>query len=451
MSGDHHAYVIGGGLAGCEAAWQLASRGVHVTLQEMRPGRMGPAHRSGDLAELVCSNSFKSEDPETAPGALKRELAELGSLVLAVARATAVPAGAALAVDRDAFASAITRALAMHPLVLIERVEATRIRDDAPAVLATGPLTSDALEPALTALVGPERIAFYDAVAPIVDAATVDRSVAFAASRYDKGVGADYLNCPFSHDSYEHFIDALLAAERTIPHAFESKDLFAACQPIEEIARKGRDAPRFGPMKPVGLIDPATGVRPWAVVQLRAENGAATAYNLVGFQTNLRFGEQDSVFRMIPGLAHATFLRHGVMHRNTFVDAPRVLGPGLLLRQHPDIALAGQLMGSEGYLEAAATGLLAGFNLHARMTGAEPLILPPDTFLGSLVAYATDPATAVYQPMHVNVGLLPPLAGRLGKRARYAAHAQRARESLAACLAAHPGFAPVPPPEVVGA
>lgn len=449
MSEARHAMVIGGGLAGCEAAWQLASRGTRVTLSEMRPVVTGPAHSTEGLAELVCSNSMKSEDPGTAAGGLKHELGELGSLVLAAARASRVPAGAALAVDRARFSEAVTRTLTSHPLVTVERREVVATVPGTPTVVCTGPLTSEGFEPELSGLVGDKRLAFYDAAAPIVDADTLDERVVFSASRYGKGSGSDYLNCPFDRDGYERFIDELLSAQRVIPHAFETRDLFAACQPIEEIARRGRDAPRFGPMKPVGLVDPSTGNRPWAVVQLRRETAAGRAYNIVGFQTNLRFGEQERVFRMIPGFEGATFLRHGVMHRNTFIDAPRVLAPDLLVRGRRDIALAGQLIGTEGYLEAAATGLLAGVNLHASINGLPALVLPRDTFLGSLVGYATDVVTDNYQPMHVNMGLLPALEGRMPKRERYAAHARRARASLAGYLARSPRFSPVPVPKVV--
>lgn len=440
--------VIGGGLAGSEAAWQLAGRGHSVTLVEMRPHVASPAHSTAMLAELVCSNSLKSADPNTAPGGLKYELEHLGSLILACARATAVPAGTALAVDRERFAAAVTSSVESHPAIEVVREEAASL-PEGPVVLATGPLTSAALEPPLSVLVGPGRLAFFDAAAPIVDAATVERRVVFAASRYGKGEGSDYLNCPFTEVRYADFVRELVAAERVVEHEFEPRHLFAGCQPIEEIARRGSDAPRFGPMKPVGLVDPSTGERPYAVVQLRAENAAATAYNLVGFQTNLTFGEQDRVFRMIPGLERADFLRHGVMHRNTFLDSPRLLAADLSLREHPLLWVAGQLCGTEGYLEAAGTGLLAAANVHARATGADPVVLPGDTFLGSLVAYATDPATVGYQPMHVNLGLLPPLETGLGKRERHATLARRARDSLDAWLTSHASFRPLHPEPAV--
>lgn len=423
--------VIGGGLAGSEAAFQLAVRGHQVTLVEMRPGTASPAHHTGHLAELVCSNSLKSDDPDTAAGMLKRELASLGSLVMSAARATRVPAGGALAVDRDAFSGAIERALAATGRVNMLRSEATNV-PAGEVVVATGPLTSAAFEPALSALVGEPRLAFFDAAAPIVDAESVDRDIAFPQSRYDKGEGADYLNCPMDREQYEAFIDALLSARRVHAKEFEEADLFQACQPVEEVARKGRDAVRFGAMKPVGLTDPRTGGRPWAVVQLRPENREGTAYNLVGFQTNLTFGEQERVFRLVPGLAGARFLRYGVMHRNTFVDAPRLLTPDLALRTDPRVRIAGQLSGTEGYLEAAATGLVAALGIHASARGLGAVVLPRETALGALLAYATDPDTCPYQPMHVNFGLVPPLDGaRRSKRDRFAAYAERGGRAMA--------------------
>jgi methylenetetrahydrofolate--tRNA-(uracil-5-)-methyltransferase len=427
--------VIGGGLAGSEAAWQLVARGVPVRLIEMRPGHTGPAHHGDRLAELVCSNSLKSDDPATAAGLLKRELERLGSLVMTCARAVAVPAGAALAVDRDRFAGLVTAALESHPLVTVERRQAGAIPAAGPCIVATGPLTSDALEPALSAVVGKGRLHFFDAAAPIVDGATIDRSVVFAASRWGKGGGADYLNCPMDRETYEAFIEALVEARLATAKEFERTELFAACQPVEEIARTGPDALRYGPLKPVGLTDPRTGERPWAVVQLRPENTEGTAFNLVGFQTNLAFPEQRRVFGMIPGLEHAEFLRHGVMHRNTFVDAPRLLGASLQLRTEPRIRIAGQLAGTEGYLEAAAGGLVAGIATASEAAGVAAFVPPPTTAFGSLLAWATDPRTTRYQPMHVNFGIVPPLPERVrGKRERYAAYAERARTDLEAAL-----------------
>jgi methylenetetrahydrofolate--tRNA-(uracil-5-)-methyltransferase len=435
---SHRVTVVGGGLAGSEAAWQLARHGVGVSLYEMRPTTTSPAHSTSGLAELVCSNSFKGTDPSSATGTFKRELARLGSLVLETAHQTAVPAGAALAVDRDAFSEAITSRLQAHPLIEILREEVTGLPDGR-CIIATGPLTSSGMEEALTGLVGPDRLAFYDAAAPIVDAVTIDRSVAFAASRYGKGGGSDYLTCPLDRGQYVAFIEALTSARRVRSHEFEQADLFQACQPVEEVARNGIDALRFGALKPVGLTDPRTGERPWAVVQLRPENAAGTAYNLVGFQTNLTFGEQGRVFRMIPGLADADFLRYGVMHRNTFVNAPSLLDATLAVRSTPHVRMAGQLTGTEGYLEAAGSGLLAALNTVAYLTGAPPVVLPRTTALGALVAYATDPATVNYQPMHVNWGLVPPLVPPVsGKRNRYAAYARRAADDLSGFLPSHP-------------
>lgn len=432
----HSATVIGGGLAGSEAAWQLAERGFHVSLHEMRPTLASPAHHTSNLAELVCSNSFKSNDPSSAAGTLKAELARLGCRLLQIAHDTAVPAGGALAVDRALFSGTVTEIIERHPNIDLIRNEIRTIPDHEPVVVATGPLSSPGLDTSLSSLVGDGRLAFFDAAAPIVDADTIDRTLVFVASRYEKGDGADYLNCPMDRASYEQFIGELIAAERVTAQAFEHKDLFQACQPIEEVARNGLDAPRFGPLKPVGLTDPATGERPWAVVQLRAENRTGSAYNLVGFQTNLTFSEQRRILRMIPGLGNAEFMRYGVMHRNTFVDAPRILGPTLALRSTPNIYLAGQLAGTEGYTEAIATGLLAALNLTAAVRGDRPLVLPSTTSLGALITYATDPETKKYQPMHVNWGLVPPLTPPVrGKRARYSAYADRALRDLDSFLA----------------
>lgn len=429
--------VIGGGLAGSEAAWQLAERGIHVRLLEMRPDVMTPAHHTGDLAELVCSNSLKSEDPTTAAGLLKSELAALGSIVLKVALETKVAAGSALAVDRGEFSERLTHLIATHPLIEVIREEVSELPDGR-VIIATGPLTSTAFEPVLSDLIGGDRLAFFDAAAPIIDAETIDRDVVFAASRYGKGGGADYLNAPFTRDEYDRFYDALIEARRTTEKDFERRELFQACQPVEEVGRTGRDALRYGALKPVGLTDPRDGQRPWAVVQLRSENQACSAYNLVGFQTNLTFGEQHRVFRMIPGLEHAEFLRHGVMHRNTFIDAPRLLDQTLALRSQPRVRFAGQLTGTEGYVEAAASGLLAAVNTWADLVGAPAIVLPGTTALGSLVAYATDPATHPYQPMHVNFGIIPPLDVRVkGKRERYAAYSERAMADLASWILGH--------------
>jgi methylenetetrahydrofolate--tRNA-(uracil-5-)-methyltransferase len=430
--------VIGGGIAGSEAAWQLAQRGIHVRLVEMRPQTMTPAHHGGSLAELICSNSLKSDDPNTAAGLLKYELDAMGSLVLQVARATRVAAGSALAVDRELFSAAITERIEAHPRIELVRAEMSAI-PDGDVIVATGPLTSPGFEPALSELVGAERLSFYDAAAPVVETESLDRGVVFAASRYGKGTGLDYLNAPMNREEYEAFHAALISAQRVHAKDFERKELFSACQPVEEVARTGVDALRYGALKPVGLVDPRSGQRPWAVVQLRAENGAGTAYNLVGFQTNLTFPEQHSVFRMIPGLENAEFVRYGVMHRNTFVDAPRLLDGTLALRQHPRIRLAGQLTGTEGYAEAAASGLLAALNTVAARNRNQPVVLPSTTAMGSLIAYATDPDTSRYQPMHVNFGIVPPLEQRVrGKRERYAVYSERARHDLGGWLLSRP-------------
>lgn len=435
---DSRVSIIGGGLAGSEAAIQLARRGVRVDLHEMRPGTMTPAHHGGDLAELVCSNSLKSDDPNSAAGCLKHELATLGSTVLEAARASAVPAGGALAVDRDEFSRRLTREIESHPSITVSREEVTSI-PDGHVILATGPLTSPGLEPSLSDLVGAGRLSFYDAAAPIIDPSTLDHGIVFAASRYDKGEGADYLNAPLNREEYDRFYDALIGAARVIEKDFDRRELFAACQPLEEVARTGRDALRFGAMKPVGLSDPRTGERPWAVVQLRAENRSRSAYNLVGFQTNLTWPEQRRVFSLIPGLESAEFLRYGVMHRNTFIDAPSLLTEGLAVRTEPRIRIAGQVSGTEGYLEAAASGLMAALNVYADLNGLAPVVLPPTTVFGALVAYATDPATVDYQPMHVNYGLIPPLETPVkGKRARYAAYAQRASTDIRSFVDSRP-------------
>ena len=427
--------VIGGGLAGCECACQLADRGVHVRLHEMRPQVMTPAHHTEGLAELVCSNSLKSTRPDSAAGLLKEELSRMGSVLLDCARRAAVPAGGALAVDRERFSRLVGEQVAARPNIELMRGEVTEI-GEGPTVIAAGPLCSPALSEVVLALVGGRSLSFFDAAAPIVEADSLDRSILFSQSRYGDAGAGDYLNAPLSKDEYTAFIDALVGARRVVLKDFERRELFSACQPAEEVARTGADALRFGAMKPVGLTDPRTGRRPWAAVQLRAENAERTAYNLVGFQTNLAFGEQKRVFRMIPGLEEAEFARYGVMHRNTFVDSPHVLDktfsvPGTRVR------LAGQICGTEGYTEAIASGLLAGVNTYADLSGKPALSLPRTGALGALVAYATDPSTEDYQPMHVNFGIVPPLddGRRRSKRDRYAAYAARALADLDACLA----------------
>ena len=424
--------VVGGGLAGSECALQLARRGVAVRLYEQRPHGTAPAHHTERLAELVCSNSLKSLREESAAGLLKYELTQMGSALMEMARASAVPAGGALAVNRDTFSTMVTEAVEAEPLIELVREEMTCIPSE-PCVIAAGPLCSPALFSSLCERVGAQHLSFYDAAAPIVDAETIDRSVVFSQSRYEEGMG-DYLNCPMDRSEYDAFYDALVGAKRVVSKDFEETDLFNACQPVEEVARKGHDTLRFGALKPVGLTDPRSGRRPWAVVQLRPDNADCTAYNLVGFQTNLTWGEQARVFRMIPGLEQAEFFRYGVMHRNSFVDTPRVLDRSFAI-PGTGVRLAGQITGTEGYVEAMASGLLAALNTYADLTGAPRVSLPNTTALGSLVAYATNPETDPYQPMHVNFGLVPPLEGRrMRKGERYAAYARRAKDDLAAYL-----------------
>ncbi|MEC4176923.1 methylenetetrahydrofolate--tRNA-(uracil(54)-C(5))-methyltransferase (FADH(2)-oxidizing) TrmFO [Adlercreutzia sp. R7] len=434
--------IVGGGLAGSEAALDLADRGVAVRLVEMRPQHPTPVHHTGDLAELVCSNSLKSTKPDSAAGLLKQELAALGSPLIAAARTCAVPAGGALAVDRTLFSKAITDRVEAHPLIQLVREEvedvATLCRSADAVVLASGPLTSDALSSSLMDLTGRDALAFYDAAAPVVMADSIDREKVFCQSRYeDAAAGGDYLNAPFTREEYERFIDELLAAERVIAKDFESRDLFQACQPIEEIARAGRDAPRFGSLKPVGLTDPRTGRRPWAALQLRVEDACGQSYNLVGFQTNLTFPEQRRVFRLIPGLENAEFARYGVMHRNTFIDAPHLLDDHGRLRTPRAEALAapvyvaGQLAGTEGYCEAIRSGLHVALAVAADLRGVSLPPLPVDTVYGALLSYAADPATADYQPMHVNFGIMRPLEPPVrNKRERYGAYAARATAAL---------------------
>ena len=425
--------VVGAGLAGCECALQLAMRGVRVRLCEQRPLSSTAAHHTDGMAELVCSNSLKSTRRDSAAGLLKLELEMMGSELLACAKQASVPAGGALAVDRDVFSDLVGKLVVQSPLIEVVRGEVCEVPEGR-CVVAAGPLCSDALATSLSKLVGAESLSFFDAAAPIVDALTIDRSVVFSQSRYEEGGVGDYLNCPMNKEEYEAFIEALLGASRVVAKDFEQKDLFCACQPVEEVARTGLDAARYGAMKPVGLTDPRTGRRPWAVVQLRPENAEKTAYNLVGFQTNLTWGEQKRVFRMIPGLEQAEFFRYGVMHRNSFVDAPRTLDrtfaiPGTQVR------LAGQICGTEGYTEAIASGLLAALNTFADIKGIEHVSLPKTGALGSLVAYATNPETSPYQPMHVNFGIVPPLDGpRLKKRDRYGRYADRAVTELTAYL-----------------
>ena len=432
-------HIVGGGLAGSEAAWQLAERGVPVVLHEMRPVRQTPAHRSDRLAELVCSNTFKSTEITNAHGLLKEEMRALGCMVLAAADATRVPAGSALAVDRDQFAVAVTARIEGHPLITLDRGEVTTI--PSPGIVATGPLTSDALAAALRARLGADALAFYDAIAPVVDADTIDPAMVFRASRYGKetsetapdgGEGA-YINCPLSRDEYESFIDALLSADQHHGHEFDAAPYFEGCLPVEVMATRGRDALRFGPLKPVGLTDPRTGRRPYAVVQLRREDRAGRMWNLVGFQTRLRIPEQQRVFRTIPGLSQVDFLRYGSIHRNSYVNAPAVLTPHLSLRDDPQTLLAGQMTGVEGYTESAATGLLAGINLARMLDGAPPVIPPPTTMIGALYRYLREADPLHFQPMNANFGLLDELPVPIrDKRRKRESYAERAMRDVAA-------------------
>ncbi len=403
-----HALVIGGGLAGCEAAWQLAERGHDVTLVEMRPVQGTPAHRTDHLAELVCTNSFKSEDPTNAHGLLKREMRALGSILLECADSARVPAGAALAVDRDVFATAMTARIEGHASIRVERRELGEL-PASPAVLATGPLTSAALTAAIATLLGDDGLAFYDAIAPIVSADSIDYERVFFASRWDKGEGDDYINCPMSRDEYAAFLAALCEADVYPGHDWENIPYFEGCLPIEVMAARGHDTLRFGPMKPIGLRDPRTGKRPWAVVQLRREDRAGQMWNLVGFQTRLRTGAQRRVFRMIPGLENAEFLRTGSIHRNTYLNFPARLLPYGAPPARPDLVIAGQLTGVEGYTESAASGILAGLNLDRILNGRQPTLPPPTTMLGALYRYLREAKPSEFQPMNSNFGLLDPL------------------------------------------
>jgi methylenetetrahydrofolate--tRNA-(uracil-5-)-methyltransferase len=424
--------IIGGGLAGCEAAWQLAERGVRVVLREMRPVRGTPAHRTDRLAELVCSNTFKSTDVTNAHGLLKAELRQLGSMVLEAADEARVPGGTALAVDRDAFASGVTRRIESHPLIRLERGEATAL--PSPGIIATGPLTSDALALAIRERLGVESLAFYDAIAPVIAIDSIDLGVAFRASRYGKETmegaaeleGA-YINCPFTREEYDAFLDALVTADQYEGHDFDAVPYFEGCLPIEVMAGRGRDVLRFGPLKPVGLEDPRTGRRPYAVAQLRMEDRAGRMWNLVGFQTRLRTGEQQRVLRMIPGLGEAELLRFGSIHRNSYVNAPAALTPHLSLRDDPLVLFAGQITGVEGYTESCATGLVAGLNLARLLAGELPVVPPPTTMLGALYRYLREADPRHFQPMNANFGLLDdlslPVRDKRRKREMFASRA----------------------------
>ncbi len=399
--------IIGAGLAGCEAAWQCARRGVAVELFEMRPVRSTPAHQTSDFAELVCSNSLKSETENTAPWLLKEEMRRCASLLIEIARASAVPAGHALAVDRTEFARLVTEAIAREPLIRVRREEVTALDEHAEwTIVATGPLTSDALSREIARLSGSGHLYFYDSISPIVEADSIDQSRVYMAARYDRGT-ADYVNCPFTRDEYDRFYDALVAAESVEARDWENLNYFEGCLPIEEIARRGRDTLRFGPMKPVGLRDPRTGKQAYAVVQLRQENLRADSYNIVGFQNHLKYGEQQRVFRLIPGLENARFLRYGQIHRNTYINAPSLLLPTLQMKQHPRVLFAGQISGVEGYTESIATGLLAGVYAAALARGGDPVPVPRSTAMGSLVHYITGADARRFQPANITFDLLP--------------------------------------------
>ncbi|MGA7236292.1 MAG: methylenetetrahydrofolate--tRNA-(uracil(54)-C(5))-methyltransferase (FADH(2)-oxidizing) TrmFO [Bryobacteraceae bacterium] len=439
-------HILGGGLAGSEAAWQLARRRLPVILYEMRPARPTPAHQTDRLAELVCSNSLKSEQESTAPWLLKEELRRLDSLLLKAAQKARVPGGHALTVDRDIFAAEVTAAIASEPLIELRREEASSVPEDGIAIVATGPLTSDALASSIARLTGSERLFFYDSISPIVEAESVDTNIAFWESRYGKSTDGtdDYLNCPLNREQYDRFVDELLAAQSVPAHiAEDSVCYFEACLPIEEIARRGRDTLRFGPMKPMGLSDPRTGKRPYAVVQLRQENLRAQSFNLVGFQNHMRFGEQQRILRLIPGLEQAEFLRYGQIHRNTYINAPALLTASLQLRSRPEVFFAGQISGVEGYVESIATGLMAGLHAAALAQGETPRPLPRETALGSLCHYISAADAQDYQPANITFDLLPQLDEasrhrlRRDKKARHAEVCRRALEALDAYLHAH--------------
>ncbi len=434
-------HIIGGGLAGSEAAWQLAERGHQVVLHEMRGVRGTPAHKTDRLAELVCSNTFKSTETSNAHGLLKAEMRLLGSVVLAAADEARVPGGSALTVDRDVFSAGVHDRIVAHPRIRVVREEVTALPD--PGIVATGPLTSDALAQSIRARLGMSSLAFYDAIAPIVSRESIDESTVFLASRYGKETMADaeggaYLNCPFTREQYEAFIDAIIAADQHHGHEFDEVPYFEGCMPVEEMARRGRETLRFGPMKPVGLRDPRTGREAHAIAQLRMEDRAGRMWNLVGFQTRLRIPEQQRVFRMIPGLENAEFLRYGSIHRNSYINSPASLTPYLSLRDAPATLFAGQLTGVEGYTESTATGLVAGINLDRVLRGEEPVLPPTTTMLGALYRYLREADPAHFQPMNANFGLVDDLPSRVrDKRAKREQIAERALAELARWRDAH--------------
>lgn len=447
--------MLGGGLAGSEAAWQAARLGAQVILHEMRPHVMTPAHRTSLLAELVCSNSFRGVSLENGPGLLKEELRLLGSLVMEVALANRVPGGGALAVDREGFAAGVTAAVTSHPRIEVRREEVKALPDpgDGAVVVATGPLTAPDLADDLLRRLGEEYLYFYDAAAPVVTAESVDRERCFRASRYGKGEADAYLNCPLTEEEYERLWRELVAAEQASRHAFDPVPFFEGCLPVEEMARRGRDTLRFGPLKPVGLHDPRTGREPYAVVQLRQDDRDGTLYNLVGFQTALRWRDQDRILRLVPALARAEFVRYGVMHRNLFLCSPRLLRPTLQWREDGRVFFAGQMIGVEGYVESAAAGLVAGVNAARLVAGDEPLVFPRETAMGSLCHYVTTAVPATFQPMNAAYGLLPPPERPVrDRRRRRLAQARRALASLVVfarmynLLAAEPPWGEAGPP-----
>jgi methylenetetrahydrofolate--tRNA-(uracil-5-)-methyltransferase len=421
--------IIGAGLAGCEAAWQIAKRGGKVILYEMKPDVYSPAHRSPFFAELVCSNSFKSESLENASGILKEEMKQLDSLILRIAKEAKVPAGDSLAVDREVFSKQITQALENLENVEVIRKEVSLIPQDGITIIATGPLTSEILSKEIQKVTGTRHLFFYDAISPIVTAESINFQKTFKSSRYGKG-GEDYVNCPMEEKGYTQFVEALNQAEKVSVQPFERRYLFEGCLPIEEMAERGRETLAYGPLKPVGLIDPKTGKQPFAVVQLRQEDRFETLFNLVGFQTRLKHGEQKRVFRMIPGLEKAEFVRLGSVHCNTFIDAPRLLRESLQLKTHPNLFFAGQITGVEGYMESTAIGLLSGINAHRYANGMPTLVPPPTTAIGALVHYITHSLASPFQPMNINFGLFPPLSGKSKGRGKRLLLAKRALEEM---------------------
>ena len=423
-------HVVGAGLAGCEAAYHIAQAGINVKLWEMRPSKMTPVHRSGQLAELVCSNSLKSELPDTAQGLLKEEMRSMGSLMLFCADQAKVPAGSALAVDRELFSALVTSTIESHPFIEVIREEVDLLPLDSPTIIASGPMTSETLFAELSRLSGEENLFFYDAVAPSVTIESLDKDKIFKASRYGKGT-EDYYNCPMNREEYEKFYHNLVDADIKEGHSVDKRDFFDGCMPIEVIGRRGIDTLRFGPMRPVGLIDPHTGQRAWAVVQLRQENKAGTIYGLVGFQTRLKWGEQNRIFRLIPGLEYAEFVRYGVMHRNSYINSPLLLEPTLQFRKKTDIFFAGQITGVEGYMESAATGILAGINALRYIKNEPLLVMSSNTMLGAMLSFITDTQQKDFQPINANFGILPALVNKIkDKKTRYLEYVKRSRQDM---------------------